>query len=144
MKNQIKYLQHIFYELMNDYGQVYVVIKHSENSVIGSRGFSEEEKKKGLVLVFNPQNNKRLQWDEDGSIVASLGFGVGNRPEKCFLYFDDIVSVFSPAAKIRFERWDIWGIEKQPEEHKKAAISEDETAGNEKIVSLERFRKKKT
>jgi hypothetical protein len=54
MKNQIKYLQNLFYDLLNDYGQVYLVVKYSENTKIGNRGFTEEEKKKGLALeIFN-------------------------------------------------------------------------------------------
>jgi hypothetical protein len=138
MKNQIKYFQHLFYELMNDYGQVYVAIKHSENSAIGNRGFTEEEKKKGLVLTFNQKNHKNLQWTDDGSIITTLGFGNNNRPEKCFLYFDDIVSVFSPYAKIRFDRWDMWDTKDQSE---KPEITEEKKAPDEKVVSLDRFRK---
>ncbi|MEW6418789.1 MAG: hypothetical protein AB1480_11830 [Nitrospirota bacterium] len=107
MKSQIKYLQNLFYDLLNDYGEVFIIVRYSDNSTIGSRGFTEEERKKGMVLVFNNRNYKNLQWTEDGSIMTTLGFGVKNRPEKCFLHFDDIVSVFSPYAKVRFDRWDV-------------------------------------
>ncbi len=140
MKNQIKYLQYLFYELLNDYGQVYLVIKHSENTHVGTRGFLEEEKKKGLVLIFNQKNHKNLHWAEDGSITATLGFGSSNKPEKCFLHFDDIVAVFSPYAKIRFDRWDMWdeSVEAKPDETQPAG-----NVRNEKVVSLDRFRKKK-
>ncbi len=144
MKTQIKYLQHLFYDLLNEYGQVYVVVKYSEKSAIGSRGFTEEEKKKGIVLTFNQKNHKYLQWTEDGSIIASLGFGAGNRQEKCFLHSDDIISVFSPSAKVRIDRWDMWDIEEQGGESKKSVISESETSDSEKIVSLDRFRKTKS
>jgi hypothetical protein len=143
MKNQIKYLQNIFYDLMNDYGQVYVAVKYSENSIIGHRGFTEEEKKKGIILVFNRKNHKSLQWADDGSIITTLGFGVSNRSEKCFLYFDDIVSVFSPDAKIRIDRWDMWDIQDQAEEVKEI-ISGEKMSGSKKIVSLDTFRKTKT
>lgn len=138
MKNQIKYLQHLFYELLNDYGQVYVVIKYSENSGIGNRGFTEEEKEKGLVLTFNTRNHKSLQWTEEGSITTTLGFGGNNKPEKCFLHFDDIVAVFSPYAKIRFDRWDMWDVKDQSE------VSEEKRTPDEKVISLDRFRKTKT
>ena len=141
MKNQIKYLQHMFYELLNDYGQVYVAIKHSENSAIGKRGFTEEEKKKGLVLTFNRKNHKSLQWSDDGSITTTLGFGNNNKPEKCFLHFDDIVSVFSPYAKIRLDRWDMWDTNEQSE---RPEITEGKESPDEKVVSLDRFRKTKT
>ena len=137
MKNQLRYLQHLFYELLNDYGQVYVVVRHSDKSVIGQRGFTKEEKEKGLVLVFNERNNKDLQWREDGSISATLGFGGSSRPEKCLLHSDDIVSIFSARAKIRFERWDMWDSD-QPEE----SVPEEKKSQG-KIVSLDHFRKTK-
>ena len=47
MKNQIKYLQNLFYDLLNDYGRVYIIVKHSERTSLGKRGFSDEEKEKG-------------------------------------------------------------------------------------------------
>jgi hypothetical protein len=138
MKKQIKYLQHFFYELLNDYGQVYLVVKFSENSSIGSRGFTEEEKQKGLVLTFTQRNHKTLQWTEEGSVITALGFGSNNKPEKCFLHFDDIVSVFSPYAKIRVDRWDMWDTKDQPE------VPEEKISPEENVVSLDRFRKTKT
>lgn len=143
MKNQIKYLQNLFYDMINDYGRVYIVIKYSKNSIIGTRGFTEEEKKKGLVLVFNRNNHKNLQWTEDGSLIATLGFGTGNRPERCFLHYDDIVSVFSPDTKIRFERWDMWDTEEQTEEIKETTTKNETIDDNDKIVSLDSFRKTK-
>src|SRR3989304_6132419 len=81
MENQIKYLQNIFYDLLNDYERVFLLVKYSEKTTIGSRGFTDEEKEKGLILIFNNRNHKSLQWTEDGSIVAALGFGVSNRIE---------------------------------------------------------------
>jgi hypothetical protein len=135
MKNQLKYLQYLFYELLNDYGQVYVVIKYSENSSIGNRGFTEEEKQKGLILTFNQRNHKTLQWTEEGSVITALGFGSNNKPEKCFLHFDDIVSVYSPYAKIRFDRWDM---------NDQAEVPEEKKLPDAKVVSLDRFRKTKT
>ena len=138
MKNQIKYLQNIFYDLLNDYGRVYIVVKYSENTKIGSRGFTEEEKEKGLVLVFTDKNFKTLQWTDDGSIRTSLGFGAGNRPEKCYLHFDDIVSVYSPDAMVKIDRWDMIEAQKVAEEKSGASASQQE-----KIVSLDNFRKTK-
>ena len=128
---------------MNDYGQVYIVVKYSESSTIGKRGFTEEEKKKGLILIFNQKNYKDLQWAEDGSIIAILGFGGNNRPGKCFLHCDDIVSVFSPDARIKFDRWDVWDMEDQPEESKTSVVPEEEKSLCGKVVSLDRFKKTK-
>jgi hypothetical protein len=143
MNKQIKYLQNLFYDLLNDYGQVYMVVKFSDKTVVGSRGFTEEEKAKGLVLVFNRQNHKNLRWTEEGSIIATLGFGTGNRPEKCFFYFEDIVSVFSPAAGVKFDIWNVAGDEVRPETSEEHVTSEKEETRDQKIVSLDRFRKSK-
>jgi hypothetical protein len=142
MKNRIKYLQNLFYDLLNDYGQAYMLVKFSEKTIVGSRGFTEEEKAKGLVLVFNRQNYKNLQWTEEGSVIATLGFGTGNRPEKCFFYFDDIVSVFSPAAGVKFDIWNV-ADDDHPETSDGSTVPVKESR-DQKIVSLDRFRKAKT
>lgn len=134
MKNQIKYLQNLFYDLLNDYGRVFLHVKHSARTVIGSRGFTDEEKEKGLILIFNSRNHRNLQWTEDGSIVAALGFGVSSRIENCFLYHEDIVSVFSPDAMVKFDRWDMSEVKES---------SEKEKSEEEKIISLNNFRKTK-
>jgi hypothetical protein len=144
MKNRIKYLQNLFYDLLNDYGQVYMVVKFSDKTIVGNRGFTEEEKAKGLVLVFNRKNHKDLQWTEEGSVTAMLGFGTGNRPEKCFFYCDDIVSVFSPAAGVKFDIWKIAGDEDHPETSKGPVTAGKGKTRNQKIVSLDGFRKSKT
>lgn len=144
MKKQIKYLQNLFYELLNDYGQVYMVVKFSDKTIVGNRGFTEEEKAKGLVLVFNRQNQKNLQWTEEGSVIATLGFGTGNRLEKCFFYFEDIVSVFSPAAGVKFDMWNVAGAESHPEASEGPPVPVKEKIQDQKIVSLDRFRKTKT
>jgi hypothetical protein len=145
MKHQIRYLQNLFNDLLDDYGQVYLVVKYSENSVIGQRGYTADEKEKGIVLVFNQRNCKNLQWTDDGSIIATLGFGINNRAEKCFLHRDDIVSVFTPGAKVRLERWDMWDTEDQNESNTSAdpeALNPPDTR-EAKVVSLDHFKQKK-
>jgi hypothetical protein len=143
MTNQIKYLRNLFYDLLNDYGRAFVVVKCSDQSIIGARGFTEEEKEKGLVMVFNSRNHKNLQWTEDGGIVAALGFGANNRIENCFIHNEDIVSVFSPDAKVKFDRWDIWDAKETPDESKRFREPEKEKSAEEKIISLDKFKKSK-
>jgi hypothetical protein len=126
--------------MMNDYGRVFVVIKQSERTVIGNRGFTDEEKENGLVLAFNSKNYKTLQWTEDGSIVTTLGFGSNNKVENCFLHADDIISVYSPDAKIKFDRWDM--LETNPDLiGTKIQNGKKDTEAKGKIVSLDSFRK---
>lgn len=141
MENQLKYLQNLFYDMLNDYGRVFVVIKQSERTVIGSRGFTGEEKENGLVLAFNSKNYKTLQWTEDGSIVTTLGFGSINKVENCFLHSDDIISVYSPDAKIKFERWDMMETKDSLSESQKIRNDKKDAVTKGKIVSLDSFRK---
>lgn len=143
MKNQIKYLQTLFYELLNDYGRVYLIVKYSEKTIIGKRGFTEEEKKQGLIFVFNNKNHRDLEWTDSGDIITTLGFGAGNRPERCFIYSDDIISIFSPDAQIKLERWDIFETRNVSLKNDKSKIQETEIKEDEKIVMLDKFRSMK-
>lgn len=136
MKNQIKYLQSLFYDILNDYGQAYMIVKYSNRTIIGNRGFTEEEKEKGIVLVFNRRNHRNLQWTEDGSIVVALGFGAANKPENCFLYCEDIIGIYSPDAKVIFERWDLRNLTEESKKQK--GLIEG------KIVSLDSFKEYKS
>ena len=130
--------------MMNDYGRVFVVIKQSERTVIGNRGFTDEEKENGLVLAFNSKNYKTLQWTEDGSIVTTLGFGSNNKIENCFLHSDDIISVYSPDAKIKFDRWDMLETKDSLSEPQKIWNDKKDAATKGNIVSLNSFRKIKS
>lgn len=145
MKTQIKYLQNLFYDLLNDYGRVFIVVKHSNRTTIGTRGFTEEEMKKGLILTFNNNNYKSLQWTEDGSIITSLGFGTGNKPENCFLHSDDIVAVYSPDAKVKLDRWDMLSAGTASGESQNAEEPQQrKPVDKRKVVSIAGFRKAKT
>jgi hypothetical protein len=144
MKHQIKYLQNLFYELLNDYGRAFIVVKYSDRTIIGNRGFTDEEKEKGLILLFNNMNHRNLQWTEDGSIVAALGFGVNNTIENCFLHHEDIVAVFSPDAEVKFDRWDMLKAKETTEESEQSMEHNKETCNEKRIISLDNFRKTKS
>lgn len=142
MKHQIKYLQNLFYDLLNDYGRAFIVVKYSDQTIIGNRGFTDEEKEKGLILLFNNRNYRNLQWTEDGSIVAALGFGVNNRIENCFIHHEDIIAVFSPEASVKFDRWDVLKAKDLLEVSELLKETEREKPVEERIISLDDFRKK--
>ena len=89
--------KHIFFELLDIAGRVFVLVGHSDDVFIGERGFLPEEKEKGLILVFNRKMN--FEWNAQG-ISATLGFG--SRNEKCFIPSESIVSVFSPDLNAQF------------------------------------------
>ena len=145
MKKQLKYLQNLFYDLLNDYGRVYIIVKYSDRTALGNRKFTDEEKEKGLILVFNNRNSRTIQWAEDGSIITTLGFGVGNKPENCFLHCDDIVAVYSPDAKVKLDRWDMLSAGNASAESQNIKEPQQRRpADKKKVVSIASFRKAKT
>ncbi|BCB95324.1 hypothetical protein JZK55_02460 [Dissulfurispira thermophila] len=89
--------KHIFFEFLNLAGKVFVLVKYSENVILGNRGFTAEEKKNGIILVFNSKMN--FMWDDYG-ITATLVFG--SSPQKCFIPSDDIVALYSPELNAQF------------------------------------------
>jgi len=138
MKKQVEYLQKLFYDLWNDFGKVYLLVRYSGRSVIGKRGFSEEEKKQGLVLVFNNKTNERMEWDEEGNVSCVLAFGT--RREDVHIHHDDLFGVFSPEAGIQFLRSD---VERTQEDSTGAGAAGEAAAGGKQVVSLNKYRKKK-
>ncbi|WP_333656013.1 hypothetical protein [Dissulfurispira sp.] len=89
--------KHVFFEMLNLASRVFILVRHSENVVLGNRGFSDEEKEKGIILVFNSRMN--FLWDDYG-ITATLVFGTS--PQKCFIPVDDIMAVYSPDLNAQF------------------------------------------
>lgn len=136
MKKQVKYLQKLFYDIWNDFGSVYLIVQHSGRTSIGKRGFTDEEKKQGLILVFNNKTNNTLDWDEEGNLTCVLAFGA--RKEDLSIHHDDLLGLFSPEAGVQFLRSDMG---KGPE----AAPETDAGQGDARqVVSISSFRKRKT
>jgi YD repeat-containing protein len=136
MKKQVEYLQRLFYDIWNDFGSVYLIVKHSNETSVGKRGFTEEEKKKGLILVFNNKTNTTLDWDAEGNLTCILAFGA--RKENLFLHHDDLLGVFSPEAKVQFLRSDT-GAEPVAAPESSAGHDEDK-----QVVSISNFKKRKS
>lgn len=89
--------KHVFYELMNIAGRVFILVRSSEDVLLGKRLLTQEEKENGIVLVFNP--GMKFEWDDYG-ITATLVFG--NLPQKCVIPADRIEAVYSPEANAQF------------------------------------------
>jgi hypothetical protein len=89
--------KHVFFELFNLAQRVFVLVRYSDHVVLGNRGFTSEEKEKGIVLVFN--SGMQFQWDEYG-IAATLVFG--SSAQKCFIPAEDIIAVYSYEPDIQF------------------------------------------
>ena len=119
--------KHIFFELIGLTGRVFILVKYSEDVLIGERGFLPEEKEKGIILVFNPSMN--FSWDDQG-ISATLGFGT--KTEKCFIPPDSIISIFSPELNTQFSS----SPPAQETAHKKPVRKEDYALSREKVIKV--------
>jgi hypothetical protein len=136
MKKQVEYLQRLFYDIWNDFGSVYLIVKYSSRTTIGKRGFTDEEKKQGLILVFNNKTNNTLTWDAEGNLTCILAFGA--RKEDLFIHHDDLLGVFSTEAKVQLIRSDAG---------EEPAAAPDKDAGavdTGQVVSMSSFKKRKT
>ena len=89
--------KHVFYELLEIGGRVFILVRHSENVILGNRGLTADERENGIILVFNQGMN--FQWDDYG-ITATLVFG--SSPQKCFVPVDDIAAVYSSELNTQF------------------------------------------
>ena len=119
--------KHIFFELLGLAGRVFILVKYSEDVLIGERGFLPEEKEKGIILVFNPA--MKFAWDDQG-ISATLGFGA--KTEKCFIPPDSIISIFSPDLNTQFSS----SPPAQETPQKKPARKADQVPSKEKVIKV--------
>jgi hypothetical protein len=135
MKKQVEYLQKLFYDIWNDFGTVYLLVRYSRKTIIGKRGFTEEEMKRGLVLAFNNKTNTKLDWDAEGNISCVLAFGT--QKEDIYIHHDDLLGVFSTQAGVQFLRSD---------NSSEPATSPEKDAGQvdaKQVVSMSDFKKRK-
>jgi hypothetical protein len=123
----------VFHEMLDIAGRVFVVVRDSERVVIGNRGFTEEERKNGIVLVFNRSMN--FSWDDTG-IITTLVFGTS--PQKCFIPSDDITAIYSPELNAQFIAAP-QASDGEPEKHKTEGNHEKK---GEKVVRVDFSRKK--
>lgn len=92
--NKIK--EKMLYGVLDAVGRVMVVVRFSEDVLIGNRGFTKDEKEKGLLLVLNKLQN----WVWKDGIEGNFTFGeLGVM--KCFIPADSIVSIISQELGIQ-------------------------------------------
>ena len=130
----------VFYGMLELADRVFIVVQHSENVVIGTRGFTDDEKKKGIVLVFN--NRMQFSWDDSG-ISTTLVFGT--TPQKCFIPIEDIMVIYSPELNAQFMAGPLQ--QSKGEDSKKEKMGKAQMAGKasegSKVVKVD-FKKKKS
>lgn len=136
MKKQVAYLQRLFYDIWNDFGSVYLLVKYSTNTRIGKRGFTEEEMQQGLTLVFNNKTSVTLDWDNEGNLSCVLAFGT--RKEDVSIHHDDLQGVFSPESGVQFLRTEVSKETAESPERDAARVD------GKHVVSMSTFKKRKT
>ncbi len=129
--------KHVFYELLQMAGRVFVLVRYSEHVILGNRGFTADEKENGIILVFNSKMN--FQWDEYG-VTATLVFGTS--PQKCFVPVDEITAIYSSELGAQFTVSSPSG-KMQEIRTKSAADAKDpsESAGN--VIKVDFIKKQK-
>lgn len=132
-QNLTELKKHIFYELLNLAGRVFILVRHSDDVRIGERGFLPEEKEKGIILVFNEKMS--FVWNEDG-ISATLGFGT--KVEKCFIPPRNIISVFSPDLNAQFS---VSAVEEKSIPEKTAPGKKEISSTDDKVIKVNFGRK---
>ncbi len=135
MKKQVAYLQRMFYDIWDDFGSVYLIVSYSDKTRIGKRGFTDEERKRGLVLIFNDKTNNMMDWDDEGNLACVLSFGARN--EDVYIHHDDLLGVFSREAGVQFLRSDV-GREKSSSSARDAG-----QGGKTQVVTLSSFKQRK-
>ena len=125
--------KHVFFELLDMAGRVFIHVSYSDDVLIGERGFLAEEKEKGLILVFNAR--MKFEWNEQG-ISATLGFGP--KTEKCFIPPESIISVFSPDLNAQFS---VSPAAAQEAGQSKQVVSKVHSISKQKVIKVD-FSKK--
>ncbi|MBF0606990.1 MAG: hypothetical protein SFH39_09435 [Candidatus Magnetobacterium sp. LHC-1] len=129
----------IFYDIMEIVGRVFIIVRYSEDVLIGNRGFIDNERQDGITLVFNTRMN--FTWQDD-ILEAKLVFGA--TAQQCVIPVQHIIAIYSPELQSQFVTSYV-----QPEgELKKPGVVEtspgkaSESAGDN-IVEVDFSRKKK-
>ena len=120
--------KHVFFELLDMAGRVFIHVSYSDDVIIGNRGFLEEEKENGLILVFNA--GMKFEWNKQG-IAATLGFGT--RAEECFIPQGSIASIFSPELDAQFSV----SPAKKKTVKGKAAVTKTGVQSREKVIKVD-------
>ena len=131
-------IKHIFFDVLDIIGRVFVAVAYSDQVRIGARGFLPEEKEKGLILVFN--NRMNFQWQETG-IQASLVFS--GTLQKCFIPISNIMAIYSPELRLQFVVEPFAFRQEETEEEKTPMedILDSKSTGN--IVQVDFTKKRK-
>ncbi|NJD54852.1 MAG: hypothetical protein FIA94_00410 [Nitrospirae bacterium] len=125
--------KHVFFEMLDLSGRVFVAVGYGDDVVIGKRGFLPQEKEKGIILVFNRKIN--FTWDDEG-ITATLVFGT--TPEKCYIPQNRIMTIFSPELNAQFSTFPPKEAAAQDEQKE----DEEKPSPDDKVIKVD-FKKKK-
>lgn len=107
----------VFFRFIELVGRAYIHVRYSDSVILGRRGFVEEERNRGIVLVLNSKTN--LTWDDEG-IRTTLVFG--SAAEKCFIPADDVIAVYSPELGAQFMVYSSLETEKSGQDDERREI----------------------
>ncbi|BAI80744.1 conserved hypothetical protein [Deferribacter desulfuricans SSM1] len=134
----VKFKKELLEKIIDNFEKFYIHIMPHKNLVIGNRGLIDQEKEKGLMLVFGPYSYKEFRWDDENIYVSMRFSGVW---EYLIIPFESIVSVFddplNPSFVISFR---YTPEEKEVEEEKPKV---EKIKENEKVIKLNFPRKNK-
>ena len=130
--------KHLFFEFLNLTDRVFILVRYSENVILGKRGFTAEEKENGIILVLNSKMN--FLWDDYG-ITVTLVFGTS--PQRCFIPVDDITAIYSPEHNAQFtvSPQPVKARENPKDEEQKPVEAEATPGSPENVISVD-FTKK--
>jgi len=102
MQNAFKYLKEMFHRWLTEFGEVHLAVRYSDNTKLGTRGFTTAEKEKGIILYFDKSNHAHLTWSATGDLQVVLSFG--SQQENCFICRSDIVGVYTITGGLSVQR----------------------------------------
>jgi hypothetical protein len=94
-----KYKKEILDIVFNNYNKFYIHVAPLSDVVIGKRGFLDQEKDHGIVLVFGNESYKNFEWDENNIYVSMKFSGVW---EELIIPFGAIQAVFDNPVNPNF------------------------------------------
>ncbi|MGA1862892.1 ClpXP protease specificity-enhancing factor SspB [Deferribacter thermophilus] len=134
----VKFKKDILEKVFDNFEKFYIHIMPHKNLIIGNRGLIDQEKEKGLMLVFGPYSYKDFDWDDENIYVSMRFSGVW---EFLTIPFDSIVSIFDDPLNPNFVISFRYMPEKEDVDKEKPKV--EKTKENEKVIKLNFSRKNK-
>lgn len=134
----VKFKKELLEKIIDNFEKFYIHVMPHKNLVIGNRGLIDQEKEKGLMLVFGLYSYKEFRWDDENIYVSMRFSGVW---EYLIIPFESIVSVFDDPLNPNFVISFRYTPEEKEVEEEKPKV--EKIKENEKVIKLNFPRKNK-